>query len=112
MTLPISIRHEGDPAGGNRITLMRFIVPVGILDTVERLRAVHRLTDNARAEPSIPLTNSIAGRVEPLPSRMIGGMFKHVDFLASNVPGLELPLYLGAPAWSASIPSARRRARP
>jgi diacylglycerol O-acyltransferase / wax synthase len=95
VTLPISTRHEDDPAGGNRITLMRFTIPVGILDAVERLRSVHRLTNKARAEPSIPLTNAIAGALNLLPPGMIGGMFKHVDFLASNVPGLEMPLYLG-----------------
>ncbi|MCJ7671866.1 MAG: WS/DGAT domain-containing protein, partial [Acidimicrobiia bacterium] len=95
VTLPISIRHEDDPAGGNRITMMRFTIPMGILDAVERLRSVHRLTNTARAEPSIPLTNAIAGALNLLPSGIIGGMFKHVDFLASNVPGLEMPLYLG-----------------
>jgi diacylglycerol O-acyltransferase len=95
MTLPISIRHADDPAGGNRITLMRFTIPVGVRDAVERLRSVHRLTSKARSERSIPLTNAIAGALNLLPPGMIGGMFKHVDFLASNVPGLELPLYLG-----------------
>ena len=95
VTLPISIRHEDDPAGGNRITLMRFTIPMGILDAVERLRSVHWLTNKARTEPSIPLTNAIAGALNLLPPGMIGGMFKHVDFLASNVPGLEMPLYLG-----------------
>ena len=52
VTLPISIRHEDDPIGGNRITLMRFTVPVGIVDPVKRMRAVHELTGDARNEPS------------------------------------------------------------
>lgn len=95
VTLPISIRHDDDPAGGNWITLMRFPVPVGIVDPVERMHAIHDLTGQARTEPSIPLTNTIAGTLNFFPSRLVGGMLKHVDFVASNVPGLPMPLYLG-----------------
>ena len=95
VTLPISIRHEGDPIGGNRIALMRFTIPVGIVDPVKRMGAVHELTGEARGEPSIPLTNAIAGALNVLPPALVGGMLKHVDFLASNVPGLPMPLYIG-----------------
>lgn len=95
LTLPINIRHEGDPAGGNRITLMRFTIPVGIVDPVERMHAIHELTSEARAESSIPLTDAIAGTLNLFPSGIVGGMLKHVDFVASNVPGLAMPLYIG-----------------
>jgi diacylglycerol O-acyltransferase len=95
LTLPISIRHEGDAAGGNRITLMRFTIPVGILDPVERMHAIHHLTGEARAESSIPMTDAIAGTLNLFPSGFVGGMLKHVDFVASNVPGLPIPLYIG-----------------
>ena len=96
LTLPINIRRDDDPAGGNRITLMRFMVPVGIVDPVERMHAVHELTGEARAESAIPLTNAVAGALNLFPSAFVGGMLKHVDFLASNVPGLPVPLYVGS----------------
>ena len=32
LSMPISLRAEGDEMGGNRITLMRFDVPVGVVD--------------------------------------------------------------------------------
>ena len=95
VTLPISLRDEGDPIGGNRITLMRFDVPAGIEDPVSRMRAIHQLALEARTEPSIPYTNAIAGALNLLPSRLVGGMLKHVDFVATNVPGLATPLYVG-----------------
>jgi diacylglycerol O-acyltransferase / wax synthase len=95
VTLPISIRHAEDPAGGNRITLMRFTIPAGILDPVERMHAVHDLTSEARSEPSIPHTSAIARALNLLPSGLVGGMLKHVDFVASNVAGLTMPLYIG-----------------
>jgi diacylglycerol O-acyltransferase len=95
LTLPISIRQEGDAAGGNRITLMRFTIPVGIVDPVERMQAIHESTGEARAESSIPMTDAIAGTLNLFPSGFVGGMLKHVDFVASNVPGLPMPLFMG-----------------
>jgi diacylglycerol O-acyltransferase len=95
VTLPISTRRPEDSAGGNRITLMRFAIPAGIIGPVERMHAIHELTSEARSEPSIPFTNAIAGALNLLPSGLVGGMLKHVDFVASNVPGLSRPLYVG-----------------
>jgi diacylglycerol O-acyltransferase / wax synthase len=94
-TLPISIRHEDDPPGGNRITLMRVAIPTGIIDPVERMRALHELVSHTRTEPSIPFTNAVAGALNLLPPGVVGGMLKHVDLVASDVPGLEQPLYIG-----------------
>ncbi len=95
VTMPISIRREGDPAGGNRITLMRFAVPVDATDPASRIRVLHERASASREEPSIPLTNAIAGMLNLLPNRLVGSMLKHVDFLASNVPGLSAPIYVG-----------------
>jgi WS/DGAT/MGAT family acyltransferase len=94
VTMPISIRKPGDPAGGNRVTLMRFKVPVGEPDPVARMRRVHELCTEARNEPAVGYTNAIAGALNVLPRSFIGGMLKHVDFLASNVPGIDVPVYL------------------
>jgi diacylglycerol O-acyltransferase len=73
---------------------MRFTVPVATLDPVERMAEIHDRCATARAERSLPWTNAIAGALNLLPRRVIGGMLKHVDFLASNVPGITQPLYL------------------
>ena len=52
----------------------------------------------ARNEEALPLSDSVAGLLNLLPSGVIGLMLKHVDFLASDVPGIPVPLYLaGAP---------------
>jgi WS/DGAT/MGAT family acyltransferase len=95
ITLPISIRKEGDPAAGNRITLERFKVPVGVADPAKRIRLTGQRCRAARDDRALPLTNAIAGTLNLLPSAVVGGMLKHVDFLASNVPGINIPIYLG-----------------
>jgi diacylglycerol O-acyltransferase / wax synthase len=94
VTMPISLRKEGDPVGGNRITIQRFTVPVGEPDPAERIRALHETAIRIRNEPSLDHTNAIAGGLNLLPRSYIGDMLKHVDFLASNVPGFRAPLFL------------------
>ncbi len=94
VTLPISIRKPADPLGGNRITLIRFAVPVADADPASRVRAMARLCRSARHERSLPLTDAIAGTLNLLPPSVVGGMLKHVDFVASDVPGFTFPVSL------------------
>lgn len=94
VTLPISIRREGDPIGGNRITLMRFVLPVSGAGPADRIPEIHRLCLRARRERSLEFTNTIAGALNLLPRVVVGNMLKHVDFLASDVPGFADPVYL------------------
>ncbi|HUO49578.1 MAG TPA: wax ester/triacylglycerol synthase domain-containing protein, partial [Acidimicrobiales bacterium] len=94
ITLPISTRRPGDPVAGDRLTLARFPVPVGVADPAERIRATGARCRVACAERAIPYSNTIAGALNLLPSSIVGGMLKCVDFLASDVPGFPFPVYL------------------
>jgi diacylglycerol O-acyltransferase len=94
VTMPVSIRKAEDPIGGNRITLVRFKVPVGITDPSKRMSETHLRCESVKSDRSLPFTNAIAGTLNLLPRAAIGGMLKHIDFLASNVPGIGVPLYL------------------
>jgi WS/DGAT/MGAT family acyltransferase len=95
VTMPISVRTEADPTAGNRITLMRFSVPVGMTDPLERIQLLHVRASAARGEPSLPLTQQIAGGLNLVPRWYIGAILRHVDFLASDVPGLPVQVWLG-----------------
>jgi diacylglycerol O-acyltransferase / wax synthase len=98
VTLPISIRMPDDPPGGNRITLMRFVVPVAERDPATRMGEMERRCRAARCERSLPHTDAIAGALNLLPRGVVGSMLKHVDFVASDVPGFTFPVALaGAP---------------
>ena len=73
-------------------------MPVGVADPAERVRLTGERCRVARDDRALPLSNAIAGTLNLLPSSVVGGMLKHIDFLASNVPGVRVPLYLcGAP---------------
>lgn len=94
LLMPISLRTEADGIGGNKITIMRFAVPIGIADPAERIRRLHDLALEIRQEPSLAHAQTIAAGLNLLPRSYVGGMLKHVDFLASNVPGFRFPIYL------------------
>ncbi len=95
LTMPISLRADDDPEGGNRVTIVRFDVPVGIVDPEERMKAIRQVCLAERDEPALAYSDAIAGLLNLLPNPVVGGMLKHVDFLASNVPGLRDPVWLG-----------------
>jgi len=98
LTMPISLRTKADGIGGNRITLMRFDVPVGEPDPAARIRAIHQRTGAVRDERSLPYTQLIAGALNLVPRWYIGSVLRHVDFLASDVPGVPVPVFLGGAA--------------
>jgi diacylglycerol O-acyltransferase len=94
VAMPVSLRTDDHEAGGNHVTVMRFIVPVDVTDAGFRMRASHSQVAAIRAEPAIGYTELIAGALSALPTSVIGTMLKRIDFLASNVPGVPVPLHL------------------
>lgn len=94
MAMPVSLRDDGHEAGGNHITVLRTLVPVGTADPAERLAAIRSLGRRLRSERSLPHTEVIAAALNAVPSPVIGSIMKHVDVLVSNVPGLPVPMYL------------------
>ena len=98
VTMPINIRTAADEPGGNRITLMRFPLPVAEEDTAARIRAISARCRRARHEPSVAMTDSIAGVLNLLPPGTVGSMLRHVDFVASDVPGFTETVYLAGAA--------------
>jgi diacylglycerol O-acyltransferase len=94
LTMPISVRKDGDDMGGNHITLARFDVPAGVADPAERISETHERTDKVRNEKSTPYIQIIAGAMNLMPRWYIGSVLRKVDFLASDVPGVPVPVYL------------------
>lgn len=94
VTMPISLRTADDPLGGNRITLARFALPADVPDTADLMRAVAAAVAGWRREPAIPLSGAVAAAFNRLPAGLLTEMLKHIDFLASNVPGSPVPLYI------------------
>lgn len=98
MAIPVSLRADGDAAGGNRFAAAKLAGPVAIADAEERVRAVGRLVRGARAEPALDAVGAVAPLLARLPGPVVaalaGPMTRGNDLQASNVPGIREDVYL------------------
>ena len=69
-------------------------VPVGVADPAQRISETRERTNRARTEKSTPYVQIIAGAMNLMPRWYIGSVLRKVDFLASDVPGVPVPVYL------------------
>lgn len=95
VTMPINLRHGDEGVAGNHISLVRVAVPVGDLDPMSRMLEIDHTSRTWREEPALAYSDAIAGALNLLPSSVTGGMLKHVDLVASNVPGLDVDAFVG-----------------
>jgi len=94
VAMPISQRSQEHTEGGNHVSVTRFVLPVDVTDAGERIVAMRRAVEAIRAERALHHTEAIAGFLNMMPRGVIGAMLKGVDFLASNVPGVPVPMWL------------------
>lgn len=94
VAMPISQRSAGHAEGGNHVSVTRFTVPVDEPTPAERVADLHRVVEGIRNEKALDHTEAIAGALNLMPKGVIGAMLKGVDFLASNVPGVPMPMWL------------------
>lgn len=95
VSMPVNVRTDQDAPGGNRVTIERFELPVGTADPRRRMERIGQICRTLRSDRAIPYASAIAGVLNLLPVDVTAGMLKHVDLLASNVPGFPEPVYLG-----------------
>lgn len=98
MAIPISLRDEDDPHGGNRLTGARFAAPLGEPDPRARMARVAALIKRAREEPAIGFLDVVAPALSRLPAPALVGLASTMtatsDVQASNIAGLREPVYV------------------
>jgi diacylglycerol O-acyltransferase len=98
MAIPISLRTDADPMGGNKFAGARFAAPVGERDPAARIAAIHRFIADARTEPALGFLDLLAPALSALPgsllTRIAGEMTGAIDVQASNMGAVARPLYL------------------
>lgn len=98
VSMPINVRDASDSLAGNRATLARFTVPAAVADPAQRIRAFAERTARLRRERSLDYVDLTAFALNLMPRRYVTSQLRHVDFIASDVPGLAAPVALaGAP---------------
>ncbi|GAC1318636.1 MAG: wax ester/triacylglycerol synthase family O-acyltransferase [Acidimicrobiales bacterium] len=109
MTMPINVRGE-DKAdlAGNAFAPARMLVPLGITDPTERMRAIAALVGRQRAEPAMAVVDPMALVVHRLPTSVSTALFQTMlrgqDFVTSNVPGVPIPVFFAGSAVEAQFP--------
>jgi WS/DGAT/MGAT family acyltransferase len=97
ISMPVSTRHDRS-AGGNSFAPTRVLVPAGILDPVERFRAVHDRLATVKAERALGLADALTGVLTGLPgpllTRLVRQQVETVDLAASNVRGAPVDIFV------------------
>ena len=97
MAIPVSLRAEGDPAGGNRFTGVSLAAPIAETDPVKRIKTIHAQMVMRREEAALDVVSVIAPILSVLPDavmELMAGSFTPADVQASNVPGFPGDIYL------------------
>ena len=97
MAVPVNLRAESDPAGGNRFTGVNLAAPVGTADPVERMKKIRAQMTQRRDEPAMDIIGSIAPVLSVLPAPLletVTGSVVGSDVQASNVPVYPGDTYL------------------
>src|SRR6202048_5128436 len=90
MAIPVNMRAEADPAGGNRFAGVMISAPLGIFDPAARIHNVRTQMVKRRDEPASELIGSAAPVLSLLPDALLESVASSVvssDVQASNVPG-------------------------
>ena len=65
MAVPVNLRSDYDPAGGNRFAGVNLAAPVGIVDPEKRIAKIRAQMTRKREERAIDMVGAIAPLTEP-----------------------------------------------
>jgi WS/DGAT/MGAT family acyltransferase len=93
MAVPVNLRSQGDPAGGNRFVGVNLAAPIGTADPVARMRKIRSQMTQRREEPAMDMVGSVAPLLSVLPTPVLETMTGSV--ISSDVQASNVPLYQG-----------------
>jgi diacylglycerol O-acyltransferase / wax synthase len=89
MAIPVNLRADADPAGGNRFAGVMISAPLGIADPAMRIHSIRTQMIKRREEPAIDAIGAVAPLLGLLPDPILESVASSVvsaDVQASNVP--------------------------
>jgi len=97
MAVPVNLRSEADPAGGNRFVGVNLAAPIGLADPAVRIKNIRSQMTRKREERALDMVGAIAPVVSLLPDTVlesIAGSIVNSDVQASNVPFYAADTYI------------------
>ena len=98
VAVAVDTRRESDSAYGNYAHGGALVLPVGTDDPSKYMGIYHDAMVLLRDDVSQPLANTMSSAMNtlgPLVSGVMSSALKNCDFAATNVRGVDIPLYFG-----------------
>jgi diacylglycerol O-acyltransferase / wax synthase len=89
MAIPVNMRSDNDPAGGNRFAGVNLAAPISLVDPERRIQSIRSQMTRKKDERAVNMVGVIAPVLSLLPDSLLEGMAGSVvssDVQASNVP--------------------------
>ncbi|MCH9667729.1 MAG: wax ester/triacylglycerol synthase family O-acyltransferase [Actinomycetia bacterium] len=89
MAVPVNLRSDADPAGGNRFAGVNLAAPIGLFDPEIRIKNIRSQMTRKHEERALDLVGAIAPIMSLLPDTVLesmAGSIVNSDVQASNVP--------------------------
>ena len=93
MAVPVNLRADADPAGGNRFAGVNLGAPVGVVDPATRIQRIRKQMIARREEAAIDVLGAVAPLLAVLPDAVIQAM--SASIIASDVQASNVPIYPG-----------------
>ena len=93
MAVPVNLRSDADPAGGNRFAGVNLGAPIGVADPVVRIQKIRKQMIARREEAAIDIVGAVAPLLTLLPDAVLEAMSGSV--IASDVQASNVPIYPG-----------------
>lgn len=89
MAVPVNLRSDADPAGGNRFAGVNLAAPIGLTNPQVRIKNIRSQMTTKREERAIDMVGALAPVIGLLPDSVLesmAGSIVNSDVQASNVP--------------------------
>lgn len=93
MAVPVNLRAEADPAGGNRFAGVNLAAPIGAVDPRVRIQKIRKQMISRREEAAIDVISAVAPVLSLLPDAVLEAVSGSV--IASDVQASNVPIYPG-----------------
>lgn len=99
INMPVSMRREDDPEGGNRFVTAFVNAPSSVTDPAERIARLRQQVTEVSGEPALDFFSVLLPVVNRAPSAVLSPLFNtmqnRTDLTISNVPGMTAAVKFG-----------------
>ncbi len=93
MAVPVNLRADSDPAGGNRFAGVNLAAPIATVDPQKRILKIRAQMTQRREEAALDVMSAVAPVLSLLPDTLLEAMTGSV--IASDVQASNVPVFAG-----------------